>query len=114
MCDYTFTLMITTDPGISKQSAADDVLSALADASIAASLHEHPDEPHAAGWISVKTRVPDDERPVLCMKYNTKFRDTYFAASFDPHIGWTQGQDREWVDYWMELPDLPKELTIGL
>ena len=60
------------------------------------------------GWISVKDRLPETERTVLCCSANGKA----FVARYD--FKWDRWRTSGTVDitYWIPLPEPPKEDTI--
>lgn len=65
-------------------------------------------------WISVKDRLPEDERDVLTCFYhkphlNMRFISvsSYFVFDSIPH--WQYESIGIVVTHWMDLPELPKE-----
>jgi hypothetical protein len=57
-------------------------------------------------WISVKDRLPEDDREVLVVLNGESYKDV--------HVSWHDGEDFGWattgyVSHWMELPAPPKE-----
>lgn len=67
-------------------------------------------------WISVKARLPIDERPVLAFvgyaddMIGFQTVTTYFAFDPTPHWQWDGLlQDQQHTLYWMPLPDPPEE-----
>lgn len=57
-------------------------------------------------WISVKDRLPEDEREVLVVYCGEGIKDV--------HMSWYEGDEFGWatlgyVSHWMELPEPPKE-----
>ena len=57
-------------------------------------------------WISVKDRLPNERKQVLCCVVN-RFGDEYFNAHHIRSTGWTRHDKRVYVDYWMPLPKSP-------
>ena len=60
----------------------------------------------SGGWISVKDRLPEDDRQVLVVLNGERYKDVY--------VSWHNGEDFGWptigyVSHWMELPAPPKE-----
>lgn len=70
-----------------------------------------------SAWVSVKDRLPDNEKPVLA--YYGFYREkgdlgarfigtlTYFSHDQDPH--WQHESTGLFVTHWMPLPEPPKE-----
>ena len=68
-------------------------------------------------WISVKDRLPDNEKPVLAHYGFYREKDdlgarfigtlTYFSHDPDPH--WQHESTGLFVTHWMPLPEPPKE-----
>lgn len=65
-------------------------------------------------WISVKDRLPEDERDVLTCYYckpnlNMRFMSvlSYFVFDSIPH--WQHESIGIVITHWMDLPELPKE-----
>lgn len=82
---------------------------------------EAPTAQPETGWISVKDRLPEDERPVLTfMGYDEPQRigfqqiQTYFC--FDPNPHWQYSgllREGQSITHWMPLPKPPKENDNG-
>lgn len=70
-----------------------------------------------AAWVSVKDRLPDNEKPVLAYYGFYREKDdlgarfigtlTYFSHDPDPH--WQHESTGLFVTHWMPLPEPPKE-----
>ena len=62
----------------------------------------------ASGWISVKDRLPEES---VCVLVASNLNDSpYIDCWFDKDaILWRHTNDKnEKVQYWMELPDIPR------
>lgn len=68
-------------------------------------------------WISVKERLPQDEKPVLTYygfdhgdgDLGMKFMGTLSYFCFDPNPHWQHASHNLVVTHWMPLPEPPKE-----
>lgn len=70
-----------------------------------------------AAWVSVRDRLPDNEKPVLAYYGFYREKDdlgarfigtlTYFSHDPDPH--WQHESTGLCVTHWMPLPEAPKE-----
>ncbi len=56
-------------------------------------------------WISVKDRLPEDNRRVLVYSPEMKNAD---IGSIAIQWGWTCSRKHKDVSHWMPLPELPK------
>lgn len=67
-------------------------------------------------WISVKDRLPDDEKPVLAyygfkhdkVESDMRFIGTLTYFSFDPVPHWQYESTGIFVTQWMPLPEPPE------
>ena len=74
-------------------------------------------EERAMNWISVKERLPEDERSVLAYygfdhgdgNLNVRFIGTSSYFCFDPNPHWQHADRNLVVTHWMPLPEPPKE-----
>ena len=76
----------------------------------------YPCKPSLAGWISVKERLPENERPVLTfVGYEESMIgfitvSSYFCFDRNPHWQWDGlVRDEQRVLYWMPLPESPEK-----
>lgn len=76
----------------------------------------YPCKPSLTGWISVKERLPENERPVLTfVGYEESMIgfitvSSYFCFDRNPHWQWDGlVRDEQRVLYWMPLPELPEK-----
>ena len=65
-------------------------------------------------WISVKDRLPEDERTVLVYynfgdKCKISFYETLAYYAFDPEPHWQHEGTGLKVTHWMPLPEPPEE-----
>ena len=68
-------------------------------------------------WISIKERLPEDERSVLAYygfdrgdgDLGMKFMGTLSYFCFDPNPHWQHADHNLVVTHWMPLPEPPKE-----
>ena len=75
-------------------------------------LDELEIENQAHGWISVKDRLPEKSGTYLC--YQPKAADICCmnTVRWSTQLGWRGkevGSRIEWIEYWMPLPEPPKE-----
>ena len=74
-------------------------------------------ENRAMDWISVKERLPEDERSVLAYygfdhgdgNLNVRFIGTSSYFCFDPNPHWQHADRNLVVTHWMPLPEPQKE-----
>lgn len=93
-------------------------LVAIADYLIAHGVTLAEDTNILSKWVSVKERLPRDEKPVLVYygfmhKENggtaLRYTGTLSYFCFDPHPHWQHESTGLTVTHWMELPEPPKE-----
>ena len=58
------------------------------------------------GWISVKDRLPDDDRTVLVY---CRGDGRIGTAYYDYEMGYFFPRGRAKVSYWMEMPEPPED-----
>ena len=68
------------------------------------------------GWVSVKERLPEEHKPVLCIvsgkpKSNITLDEAYQLGSWNKADGWSIDEWLDWEDanvsWWCELPEPP-------
>lgn len=68
------------------------------------------------GWVSVKERLPEEHKPVLCIvsgkpKSNITLDEAYQLGSWNKADGWIIDEWLDWEDanvsWWCELPEPP-------
>ena len=68
------------------------------------------------GWVSVKERLPEEHKPVLCIvsgkpKSNITLDEAYQLGSWNKADGWIIDEWVDWEDanvsWWCELPEPP-------
>ena len=71
------------------------------------------------GWVSVKERLPEEHKPVLCIvsgkpKSNITLDEAYQLGSWNKADGWIIDEWLDWEDanvsWWCELPEPPDRL----
>ena len=67
-------------------------------------------------WISVKDRLPENNKKVLCCYYFGERNDMPFISTLDyyatdemPHFQHTLGNENMHVTHWMPLPEPPRD-----
>ena len=98
--------------------AYDMAIAALREQDSNANQHVSNTSNALGGWISVKERLPGDEKPVLVYygfwrKENAgtalRYTGTLSYFRFDPQPHWQHESTGLIVTHWMPLPEPPKE-----
>ena len=102
----------------SHDEALDMAIAALREQDSNANQHVSNTSNALGGWISVKERLPGDEKPVLVYygfwrKENAgtalRYTGTLSYFRFDPQPHWQHESTGLIVTHWMPLPEPPKE-----